>query len=242
MKLFQNNKKETNQYLPELERLSFGSTKTNNEEFEKNGYLIVRNLCDPKDLYCEIPKEKTGSIKYITKDQYQYNPQELQVPGSLARYNFPNYKYHHSQVRIKLQEIIGSSLFNTYYYDRFYYTGQELKKHMDRDSCEISVTVHISSNTDKCWPIWIKTPNVYNEDRTKIIKKGEDRSICLNPGDGVIYKGCEVPHWRNPLKSKYNLGQRLLRKIMKKEDDTYYHQVFFHYVLSEGKRCHFAGD
>jgi len=28
----------------------FGSSKTKNEEFDKNGYLVVRNIWDPKDL------------------------------------------------------------------------------------------------------------------------------------------------------------------------------------------------
>ena len=84
--------------------------------------------------------------------------------------------------------------------------------------------------------------NVGDEDKTEIIEFGEQRSICLNPGDGLVYKGCERPHWRTPLKSRYNIFQRSLMKLLKKEDDTYYHQVFFHYVLSDGSRCTFAGD
>lgn len=224
------------------EILNSGSSVTNNEEFEKNGYLVIKNLYDPKDLFSEIPKEKHGSIRYITKNDYHYSPEECQVQGCISRYNYPPYKYPHSQIRIKLEKIIGKDLFNTYYFDRFYYAGQELKRHTDRDSCEISVTVHVSSNTTKCWPIWIKTPDTYNEDKTEIIEFGEQRSICLNPGDGLVYKGCERPHWRTPLKSRYNIFQRSLMKLLKKEDDTYYHQVFFHYVLSDGSRCTFAGD
>ena len=151
------------------EILNSGSSVTNNEEFEKNGYLVIKNLYDPKDLFSEIPKEKHGSIRYITKNDYHYSPEECQVQGCISRYNYPPYKYPHSQIRIKLEKIIGKDLFNTYYFDRFYYAGQELKRHTDRDSCEISVTVHVSSNTTKCWPIWIKTPDTYNEDKTEII-------------------------------------------------------------------------
>ena len=49
---------------------------------------------------------------------------------------------------MKLEEIIGRKLYNTYYYDRYYYPGQELTKHADRDACEISVSVHVSTNLE----------------------------------------------------------------------------------------------
>ena len=44
---------------------------------------------------------------------------------------------------MKLEKHIGRKLYNTYYYDRFYFPGQKLERHADRDACEISVTVHV---------------------------------------------------------------------------------------------------
>jgi hypothetical protein len=223
------------------ERVNSGSSKTNNEEFEKNGYLIVKNLWDPQDLYSEVP-EIRGQINYFGKlDKFSHQPLEMQVEGSTSRYYYPPYKYAHSQIRKKLERIIGSELVNTYYYDRFYFPGQELKLHADRSACEISVTVHVSSNLNTPWPIWIKTPDTYDDPKTKanIVKKGENRSVILKPGDGMIYKGCERPHWRDPMPTKYTrtwYGRR------KEKEGLYYHQVFFHYVLANGCRVHFAGD
>ena len=132
---------------------------------------------------------------------------------------------------MKLENIIGRKLYNTYYYDRFYFAGQDLKVHTDRDSCEISVSIHISSNVDKPWPLWVQTP------------QGNNESCYLEPGDGLIYKGCERSHWREPLPGKEHKPS-WLDKIRKKEfyDDTYYHQVFFHYVLQDGIRAQCAWD
>lgn len=230
------------------EKMVYGKAKTNNEQFEKDGYLVIKNVWDQNDLFCEVPEMKEGCLRYYGKiDKFTYEPNETQVPGSLARYSYPPYKFYHSQIRLKIEKEIGKKLFNTYYYDRFYYAGQKLRKHVDRPACEISVTFHISTNTNKCWPIWVKTPDIYDdltkdpEDRV-VIKKGEERSICLEPGDCVIYKGCERPHWRNPLESRHNKFRQLLNKFLKKEDDTYYHQVFFHYVLADGVYSHHAGD
>ena len=56
----------------------------------------------------------------------------------------------------------------------------------------------------------------------------------MNNGDGVVYKGCQREHWRGPLESKYNKIQRTIRRLTKKPDDTWHHQVFFHYVRADG--------
>jgi hypothetical protein len=221
------------------ERFIFGTSKTRNDEFEKNGFLVLRNVWNPEDLQEEIDY-KIGHYMYDQFGKFTVGD-ECQVPGSKARHSYPPYKFYHSQIRKKIEKVIGNELFNTYYYDRVYYVGQELVKHMDRDVCEISATFQIGTNSKKPWPIWIKTPDTYDENKN-IIKKGKEVSICLNDGDAVIYKGCERPHWREPLKSKYNKFERLIRKISGKKDDTYHHQVFFHYVLADGLRCSCAGN
>lgn len=209
------------------ERINTGTSWTRNEEFDKDGYLVVKNLWDPEELYHQVPMER-GQINYFGSiDKFYHNPVEQQVEGSLARYHHPQYREIHSQIRIKLEKIIGRKLYDTYYYDRFYFPGQDLKKHTDRDACEISVTVHVSTNLQEPWPIWIKTPS------------GEHRSVNLGPGDGMIYKGCERPHWRDSMPTEYDktwYGRRV------EKESLYYHQIFFHYVLQDGIRAQCAWD
>ena len=210
------------------EKLNSGTSKTNNIEFDKSGYFVVRNLWDPQELYRPVPAQR-GQISYWGKkdDQFTYQPLEQQVEGSLAVYSHPQYRSIQSGIRLKLEKIIGNQLYNTYYYDRYYFPGQALTIHCDRPACEISVTVNISTNLEKCWPVCIKKPS------------GEIGSVCLSPGDGMIYKGCERPHWRDPMPTEYN--KTWYGKKVEKEG-LYYHQVFFHYVLANGIRSHFAGD
>lgn len=214
-----------------------GTSWTRNSDFEDNGYLIIKNLWDPQELYRPVPQQR-GQISYWGKklDQYTYSEQELQVEGSFACYWHPQYRSIHSGIRIKLEALIGRKLYNTYYYDRFYFPGQALSRHADRDACEISVTVHISSNNvEDPWPIWIKTPDTYpDKKRTSITSRGENRSVILLPGDGMVYKGCERPHWRDPMPFP--------RTPDTFDGQTYYHQVFFHYVLADGIRSHCAFD
>ena len=215
-----------------------GTSWTRNEFFDTNGYIIIKNLCDPEKLFHSVPKERglfnwKGSDKL---DKFTYQEDETQVSGSLARYWHPQYRKIHSEIRLILEQVIGRKLYNTYYYDRFYFPGQPLIKHTDRPACEISVTIHIGTNIKESWPIWIKTPDTFEDNTMKtLIASGENRSVHLEAGDGMVYKGCERPHWRDPMPG-------LLESTLNKDESLYYHQIFFHYVLQDGTRAHHAWD
>jgi len=215
-----------------------GTSWTRNEFFDTYGYLIIENLCDPEKLFHPVPKERglfnwKGSNEL---DKFTYEEVEIQVNGSVARYWHPQYRKIHSEIRLVLEQVIGRKLYNTYYYDRFYFPGQPLIKHTDRPSCEISVTIHIGTNIKESWPIWIKTPDTFEDNTMKtLIASGENRSVHLEAGDGMVYKGCERPHWRDPMPG-------LLESKINKDESLYYHQIFFHYVLQDGIRAHHAWD
>ena len=225
------------------ERQNSGSAWTKNKEFDKNGYVVVKDLWDPEELYHPVP-ELRGQLNYWddNPEHFNHTPVENQVEGSVARYWHPQYRKIHTGVRKKLEKVIGRKLYNTYYYDRYYFAGQELSKHADRDACEISISIHISTNLegeDADWPFYIKTPDTYyDESKRDILVPGSVKSAILKPGDGVIYKGCERPHWREPMPGA-PVGKRL--KFFKKQTkEYYYHQIFFHYVLQDGYRAHCA--
>ena len=221
------------------ERTNAGTAWTRNDKFEKDGYLVVKDLWDAEDLYHPLPDIK-GQLNYWSKDvtKFNHNPVEGQVDGSLARYWHPQYRNAHTGIRRKLEKIIGRTLYNTYYYDRYYFPGQELTKHADRDACEISVSIHVSTNLPdnlKDWAFKIKTPDTYTDDKkTAVLVPGEERSVILNPGDGLLYKGCERPHWRDAMPTP--------EKVEDAPKEYYYHQIFFHYVLQDGLRAHCAWD
>lgn len=221
----------TQELIDKLEETNSNSSPTRNREFDFNGYLVIKNFCDVSDYIEKAPRER-GKLTYRNDEfHFSHYPEDVQVSGCLSRYGYPKYKQLHHDIRIKLENIIGKKLFNTYFFDRFYFPGQELKNHLDRDACEISVSLHISSTpTNLEWPLWIKSA------------QGNNISVLLNPGDVLVYKGCERPHWREPLQSAYSKKELFLKKLKKIEDDTMYHQIFFHYVLADGIRIHHAGD
>ena len=221
------NYEQTWQKVNDQEILCNNSSPTGDEEFDRVGYKIVRNICPVELLVTDVPDVR-GQLNYNTSDpaKYDYTPDEAQVPDSVARYTHPFYRKAFSLVKKNIEKSIGQSLYKTYYYDRFYFPGQDLKYHNDRDSCEISVTIHCSSNLKDKWPICIKAVD------------GSVTEADLKPGDGLIYKGCERPHWRLPMPG---VRRNKIRKFFNMEE-YYYHQIFFHYVLANGTRSEFAGD
>ena len=229
------------------EKFNSGTAWTRNDKFEKDGYLKVENLWDPEELYHPVPNLR-GQLNYYDKNPDNFNHQDVenQVEGSVSRYWHPQYRNIHSGISKMLEDTLGRKLYNTYYYDRYYFPGQELKKHADRDACEISVTVHVSTNLPddlKDWPIKIKTPDKYTDKKkTSVLVPGEERSCVLNPGDGMIYKGCERPHWRDAMPG-IPVGKKSKKLFGKKQtEEYYYHQIFFHFVLQDGNRAHCAWD
>jgi len=208
---------------------------TNREKFDRDGYLFVPQLIEnPEDIYHPFPmrdgKRDRGMYIFQKNGSVIDNGDEKQVLGSLARYNVPCYRELHWFVKREVEKILDMDLWPTYFYDRFYTTGQELEKHHDRHACEISVTLQISNNRESPWPIWFEN------------KDGSASSISMVNGDAAIYRGIERDHWREPLTSKYNEKQLWWRRFRKLEDDTYHHQVFFHYVDAQGPHVHLAFD
>ena len=209
---------------------------SNLQKLNNDGYLYApKIIMDPKNLYFPPPKDennnnKTGALVYEGDEPKLIEEiDELDVPTSFSRYRYPSYHQVHKLIGKAIENILQIDLFPTYYYERCYWKNSVLVRHTDRPACEISISIQVSSNT-KPWPIFFKKPN------------GEESSVTMNDGDGVIYKGIEIEHWRNRLDSKYNRFQRYIKKLRKIDDDTYHHQVFFHYVKAQGNYVHHAYD
>ena len=106
-----------------------------------------------------------------------------------------------------LEKNVNLKLHETYTFWRCYTYGADLKKHKDRPSCEISVTVFIGSDGEHEWPIYM-----------------DGKKVNLKVGDGVIYRGCDIEHWRETYKGDYHI------------------QAFLHYVDANGKYANHKGD
>jgi len=122
-----------------------------------------------------------------------------QAPGDFSKYGDPIMDTLLSLSLEQMQTLTGKELVPTYSYHRLYTTGTELERHSDRASCEISTTlclgydvknVDASKYPDWDWPMFIKE------------KDGKEIPVHMKPGDMIIYRGCELQHWREPFWGK----------------------------------------
>ena len=54
------------------EKQNTGTAWTRNDSFEKNGYLVVKDLWDAEELYHPVPEEK-GQYNYWDKNPEHFN-------------------------------------------------------------------------------------------------------------------------------------------------------------------------
>ena len=103
---------------------------------------------------------------------------DTQIPNTYSHYADPVMETLLVKVLPVMKNETGLDLCPTYSYARAYKKGDELKKHKDRPSCEISTTINLGGDP---WPIFI-----------------EGTKVLLEVGDMLVYSGCDLEHWREP--------------------------------------------
>jgi hypothetical protein len=176
------------------------------EYFKNNKYVVIKNFLDPNTVglvyrYC-ITRVMAMDFKYI-HDKENFNKEwdgewtDPQAPGCYSSYGDLLMETLLTSCLPMMQNYTGLNLLPNYTYWRHYQKDSELIRHRDRHSCEISTTICLgydTSNLDKnqnpdyCWPIWMEDPTGQQSDGLK---------VELQPGDMIIYRGCELDHWRD---------------------------------------------
>jgi len=163
--------------------------------FEQNKYVLLERA-----LSSEICQELTQHM-FDLHNQGK-TTRDDQCPLSDAVYGDPVFDKLLADFAQPIGNNIGKKLLPTYTYARIYRPGEVLKRHTDRPACEISATVTLSFDAKNPWPIFV--------DEQKEI------SLSMQPGDMVVYRGCELVHWRPKFKGNWHV------------------QVFLHYVDADG--------
>jgi len=144
--------------------------------FAQNKHLVLRSLLDSRkasNLYhhalCLLD---TGGMH-----------SDPLVPDTPALYAEPHMERLLLALQTQIETITGLDLYPTYSYLRVYKHGDVLARHRDRASCEITLSLALGYVADAPWPLWIEAPDGV-------------ASIRMQPGDALLYRGTECPHWR----------------------------------------------
>ena len=165
--------------------------------FKKNKYTVIRQAIS-KDLAIFIANYFSMQKQvYDTCRKTRYLSPFEDIMGSYDDKQIPNTYSQYSNIAMEtlmlkcqpiMEKTTGLKLYPAYTYARLYKKGDELKRHKDRFSCEVSTTMSLGGDE---WPIYL-------EPSGELGKKGI--KINLKPGDMLVYHGCELEHWRKPFK------------------------------------------
>tara|TARA_Y200000002_G_scaffold19553_1_gene15058 strand:- start:308 stop:964 length:657 start_codon:yes stop_codon:yes gene_type:complete len=174
--------------------------------FDKK-YVIIKNLLSKELVKVYNDYAYRCRDVYATLRNYNYiNPfftdygfyNDVQTEYTFNKYGDMLFDNMLLDLQPKIEKKIGLELAPEYTYFRIYQQMSELERHKDRGECEISGTINLGGVK---WPIYID-PNPKNgkfENKKYIMGGEKGKKVVLEPGDCMIYLGCECEHWREPL-------------------------------------------
>jgi hypothetical protein len=178
------------------------------QEFKEKGYVHLKNF-----LHKDSCKELANELKRLVNEKKTIK--DVQCPKSEAIHGTVTFDKLLEDLTPHFEQASGLKLFPTYSYARLYNSqDEELKLHRDRPACEISATLTLDFEGD-VWPIYMGA----NED------KSNDTEIKMEIGDAVLYRGCDIYHWREAYK-----------------EGKWQAQVFLHYVDQNGPHAEWKYD
>lgn len=167
--------------------------------FDKDGYVVIKNFIGEELSQTLFEYMKISTQVMILNNQDPYSSST--VPGCIGQRGLDSLiETILKTKKIDVENAVGCELYPTYSIGRIYTNGNSLVRHVDRPPCEISVTIKLSDTKNYNYPFYI-----------------DGNEIILDDGDAVIYKGVEIPHWRNKCDcdGKYFLGQIFLHYVRK---------------------------
>jgi hypothetical protein len=178
------------------------------DTFKKQKYVYVKKA---------LPESLAGvAAQYgIFDSVVDFQADLAQVKGAHSKYGDSLMEALLLYLRPAVEKATGLTLYPTYSFYRTYKVGDELKKHVDRPACEISVSVCLGFSYDNndpnySWVLWVgETP------------------FRMEVGDMAVYRGLEVVHWREPFEGNKNSWQV---------------QAFLHYVDANGPYAFLKND
>src|SRR5262245_14508101 len=163
-----------------------------NPELREKGYIFAKGLLEPSLAHVIY---KTLLLKQWRGECFRDN----HIPTAASLTNDTLTDALLLELRPKIEAISDCRLIPTYSYGRVYFHGDTMISHRDRASCEVSVSIHLSRDGGEA-SLWFR-PNT---------------KVEMDEGDGAVYLGCEIDHWRERFTGN-SLGQ-----------------VFLHYVVADG--------
>jgi hypothetical protein len=153
-------------------------------QFQQQGYAPVASLIHPFHI---------AALRRYYRQQLRTGKLHLgdaQSPRRYIAHNDPVARFFHHQLTGAMTAIAGEPLKPSYVYMASYQPGATLEKHTDRAQCKFSMTLCLDYSPEPRhatpWPLHLHKPSGM-------------ATVYQAIGDALLYRGCRLPHSRNPL-------------------------------------------
>jgi hypothetical protein len=130
--------------------------------FKKDNFTVIKKAIDPKIAnfvfnYFLMKRQVAQTLfneRYISPFTTEFGVwTDDQIPNTYSHYADIAMETLLTRVQPVMEKHTGIKLVPTYSYARIYKKGDELKRHKDRFSCEISTTLNLGGDD---WPIYLE--------------------------------------------------------------------------------------
>jgi hypothetical protein len=194
------------------------------EKFANSKYAVLQSL---------FPPAQTAAIRRFYRDYVAQGFMpfgDAQVENRYRQYNEPFATFIHKMLTPLMSEIVGEPVKPSYCYAASYKDSAVLNPHTDRLACEFSISFQVDYEPEppghlSPWALYVE-PFEWSGDLPETgaqldwdkysDEKTAGTAIHLANGDGLVYKGRELVHYRYALPA----GHRST-------------SLFFHYVAAD---------
>ncbi len=174
------------------------------KSYEADGYAVARAIAPPamaRNLLSVIHGSMIRDPQGLKKFELKKPRVNEKIGYEFYGPRLPSVMTFHWGLTKLASEIAGRPLVPSFSFFRVYMTGDRLLVHTDRPSCEHALSFALGYSDDIVWPLELGEKRyAYAEvaDRSKDETFGEDayRTVMLDPGDGMFYRGVNLRHAR----------------------------------------------
>lgn len=169
--------------------------------YSRNRAPPIGNLMQMNEGFCSLPSLISDSERQLMIDYLSVSKQRYVESNNLTGSNVENDPHHPktfsfysplcAEVALltllpKIEAIVSEKIAPSFSYARTYYAGSWLDRHKDRKNASFGLSICLERNSPY-WPLVI------------VDRHGIEHEFDLEEGDGILFTGMELEHYRSTL-------------------------------------------
>ncbi len=205
-----------------------GALSSAGEKFANSKYALLRSIFPP----AQMAAMRRFYRDYVSQGFMPFG--DTQVTNRYRQYNEPFATFIHKMLTPVMSEIVGEPVKPSYCYAASYKDCAVLNPHTDREACEFSISFQVDYEPEppddlSPWALYVDPLQWEGELTTGGVRLNWDEypdektagaGIHLASGDGLIYKGRELVHYRYGLPAGHRSTSLFFHYVAEDFDDS----------------------